>query len=163
MEVEVAPCHTRWVYYNGSGFAWSPGPGRKETTRPAGVEPRGETLRVRPRYRRSSSMAAVQTVTDAEFDQKVLQAEGPVVVDFWAPWCGPCLRLAPILEEVAQELGDGVAVYKLNTDENPSSPGTFGVMSIPTLIVFRNGQEVDRIAGLLPKDALRQKLQAAFN
>jgi len=108
-------------------------------------------------------MAAVQTVTDAEFDQKVLQAEGPVVVDFWAPWCGPCLRLAPILEEVAQELGDGVAVYKLNTDENPSSPGKFGVMSIPTLIVFRNGQEVDRIVGLLPKDALRQKLQAAFN
>ncbi|HLT59204.1 MAG: thioredoxin [Limnochordales bacterium] len=108
-------------------------------------------------------MAAVQAVTDAEFDQKVLQAEGPVVVDFWAPWCGPCLRLAPILEEVAQELGDSVTVYKLNTDENPHSPGKFGVMSIPTLIVFRNGQEVDRIVGLLPKDALREKLQAAAN
>ncbi len=107
-------------------------------------------------------MGAVMTVTDAEFDQKVLQGQGSVVVDFWAPWCGPCRRLAPILEEVAAEMGDRLTVYKLNTDENPSAPGRFGVMSIPTLIVFRNGQEVDRIVGALPKELLRQKLEAAL-
>jgi len=102
-------------------------------------------------------------LTDAEFDQKVLKSETPVVVDFWAPWCGPCRRLAPILEEVAAEMGDRLQVYKLNTDENPQSPGRYGVMSIPTLIVFRNGQEVDRIVGALPKEILREKLEAAIS
>ncbi|MFO7311393.1 MAG: thioredoxin [Bacillota bacterium] len=108
-------------------------------------------------------MAAVMNLTDAEFDQKVLKSETPVVVDFWAPWCGPCRRLAPILEEVAAEMGDRLQVYKLNTDENPQSPGRYGVMSIPTLIVFRNGQEVDRIVGALPKEILREKLEAAIS
>jgi len=108
-------------------------------------------------------VAAVMNLTDAEFDQKVLKSEKPVVVDFWAPWCGPCRRLAPILEEVAAEMGDRLQVYKLNTDENPQSPGRYGVMSIPTLIVFRNGQEVDRIVGALPKEILREKLEAAIS
>jgi len=108
-------------------------------------------------------VAAVMNLTDAEFDQKVLKSETPVVVDFWAPWCGPCRRLAPILEEVAAEMGDRLQVYKLNTDENPQSPGRYGVMSIPTLIVFRNGQEVDRIVGALPKEILREKLEAAIS
>src|SRR5690606_3632623 len=116
-----------------------------------------------PAYREVVAVAAVMNLTDAEFDQKVLKSETPVVVDFWAPWCGPCRRLAPILEEVAAEMGDRLQVYKLNTDENPQSPGRYGVMSIPTLIVFRNGQEVDRIVGALPKEILREKLEAAIS
>lgn len=107
-------------------------------------------------------MANVANITDAEFQEKVLQSDGPVVVDFWAPWCGPCLRLAPILEEVAAEMSDRLTVYKLNTDENQQSAMNYRVMSIPTLIVFKGGQEVDRIVGALPKDALQQKLEAAI-
>lgn len=105
---------------------------------------------------------AIANVTDAEFETLVLQGEGPVVVDFWAPWCGPCRRLAPVLEEVAAEMSDRLTVYKLNTDENQNSPGQFQVMSIPTLIVFKDGQEVSRIVGALPADALKEKLEEAI-
>ncbi len=107
-------------------------------------------------------MANVANITDEQFEELVLQGEGPVVVDFWAPWCGPCLRLAPILEEVAGEMSDRLTVYKLNTDENQKTPVSYRVMSIPTLIVFKNGQEVDRIVGALPKDVLKQKLEEAI-
>ncbi len=107
-------------------------------------------------------MAQLENVSTAEFESKVLQADRPVVVDFWAPWCGPCLRLAPILEEVAQELGDRAKVVKVNTDENPDLPGRYGILSIPTLIVFKNGEEVGRIIGALPKADLKQKLEAAL-
>lgn len=107
-------------------------------------------------------MANIANITDEQFDELVLQGEGPIVVDFWAPWCGPCLRLAPVLEEVATEMGDRLTVYKLNTDENQQSPGNYRVMSIPTLIVFRDGQEVDRIVGAMPADALKRKLEDAI-
>ncbi|MFO7264871.1 MAG: thioredoxin [Limnochordales bacterium] len=107
-------------------------------------------------------MANIANLTDEQFEELVLKAEGPVVVDFWAPWCGPCLRLAPILEEVAAEMADRLTVYKLNTDENQRTPVKYRVMSIPTLIVFKNGQEVDRIVGALPKDVLVRKLEEAI-
>ncbi len=107
-------------------------------------------------------MANVANITDAQFEELVLKGDGPIVVDFWAPWCGPCLRLAPILEEVAQEMGDRLTVYKLNTDENQNTPVSYRVMSIPTLIVFKDGQEVERIVGAMPKEMLVQKLEAAI-
>jgi len=100
----------------------------------------------------------VEALTDATFESEVLKSEAPVVVDFWAPWCGPCRRLAPVLEEVATELADTVKVMKLNTDENPESPGKYGVMSIPTLIVFKNGAEVARSVGVVEKDQLKERI-----
>jgi thioredoxin 1 len=103
----------------------------------------------------------MEAVTDATFESVVLQADKPVVVDFWAPWCGPCRRLAPLLEEVAAEIADEVKVVKLNTDENPQSPGKYGVMSIPTLIVFKQGAEVGRTVGLVPKAELKERILAA--
>lgn len=105
-------------------------------------------------------MSQIAEVRDADFDEKVVNAEGAVLVDFWAPWCGPCRRLAPILEEVAAEMGDRLTVLKLNTDENPRTPGQFGVMSIPTLILFKDGKEVDRIIGVMPKNQLKAQLES---
>ncbi|MFS8523311.1 MAG: thioredoxin [Limnochordales bacterium] len=107
-------------------------------------------------------MANIVNITDAEFDEKVVQGEGAIVVDFWAPWCGPCLRIAPILEELAEEMADRITVYKLNTDENQNTAIRYRVMSIPTLIVFKNGEEVERIIGAMPKEMLKAKLEAAI-
>ncbi|MGQ9568115.1 MAG: thioredoxin [Anaerolineae bacterium] len=91
---------------------------------------------------------------DATFDEVVLGAELPVLVDFWAPWCMPCRMLAPTVEEIAREYRGRLIVAKMNTDENPATPGKFGIMGIPTLILFKNGQEVDRVVGVRPKQAL---------
>lgn len=108
---------------------------------------------------RSLSMEAV---TDASFGDLVLRSEKPVVVDFWAPWCGPCRRLSPVLEEVAAELADQVTVAKLNTDENAETAGKYGIMSIPTLVIFKNGKEVGRTVGLMPKDELKERITTAI-
>lgn len=97
-------------------------------------------------------------VTDATFDEKVIQAEGPVLVDFWAPWCAPCRFVAPVLEEVAQELQGKVTIAKVNTDESSQYATKLGVRGIPTLIIFNGGQEVDRVVGALPKPALMARL-----
>jgi thioredoxin 1 len=102
----------------------------------------------------------VKHITDAEFQATVLN--GVTLVDFWAPWCGPCKMIAPILEELASELGDQARIVKINIDENPQVAGQYGVMSIPTLLLFKNGKKVDQKVGALPKPALKTFIQAAL-
>ena len=101
-------------------------------------------------------------VTDESFETDVIQAEKPVLVDFWATWCGPCVMIAPILEEIASEYTDQVTIAKVDVDVNPATPGQFGVQGIPTLILFKGGEAVERIMGYMPKDRLLNKLTPHF-
>ncbi|MBA7469253.1 MAG: thioredoxin [Dehalococcoidia bacterium] len=97
-------------------------------------------------------------VNDSSFDQMVLQSKTPVLVDFWAAWCGPCRMVAPIVEELAGEYEGKVTVVKLNVDENPKTASQYGVMSIPTLLVFKDGAPVSNIVGFRPKAELKRNL-----
>ncbi len=105
-------------------------------------------------------MAEPVHVSDATFDSEVIKAEVPVLVDFWADWCGPCKMLAPVVADLAKEYGARVKVAKLDVDANPNVAGKFGVMSIPTLILFKQGEAVQRLVGYQPKSALKAKLDA---
>lgn len=105
---------------------------------------------------------ADMNITDATFDAVVLKSAKPVLVDFWAVWCGPCRMQGPIVEEVAKEMGEKAVVGKLNVDENPQMASTYGVMSIPTLIVFKNGQPIKQFVGVQTKDTLVKALTAAL-
>ncbi|HBS40073.1 thioredoxin TrxA [Rhodospirillales bacterium] len=98
-------------------------------------------------------------VTDSSFQTDVLGAEGPVVVDFWAEWCGPCKQIAPALEEISAEMGDRVTIAKINIDDNPETPSNYGVRGIPTLIMFKNGEVADTKVGALPKNQLQQWIE----
>lgn len=104
---------------------------------------------------------SLSAVTDTNFQAEVLESEQPVLVDFWAPWCGPCRVVAPVLEEIAGERDD-LKIVKLNTDENPAISAQFQVLSIPTLILFRNGQPVKKVVGAYPKRKLVQELEPAL-
>ncbi len=97
------------------------------------------------------------TLTDDNFTDAI-SGDQPVLVDFWAEWCGPCKMIAPVLEEIAQEHGDAITIAKLNIDENPRTPASFDVMSIPTMVVFQNGVEKKRIVGARPKAAMLSEL-----
>ena len=101
-------------------------------------------------------------LSDAEFDDTISQSNVPVLVDFWAPWCGPCRMLGPIIEELAEDYAGKVVFAKVNTDENPATSGKFDIMSIPTLLLFRDGRLIDRAVGMRPKPALKDWIDAAI-
>lgn len=107
-------------------------------------------------------MADITEVTDANFQAEVVESETPVLVDFWAPWCGPCRMVAPVLEEIAQEKGSELKIVKLNVDENQQTAATFEVLSIPTLILFRNGSVAKKVIGAYPKKRLEAELEPAL-
>jgi thioredoxin 1 len=101
----------------------------------------------------------VAEVTDSNFQAEVIESEVPVLVDFWAPWCGPCRMVAPVVEEIAQERGDQLKVVKMNIDENTDTAVQFNVLSIPTLMVFRNGEVAKTVIGAYPKRKLEAELE----
>jgi thioredoxin 1 len=103
-----------------------------------------------------------KAVTDATFATEVLQADKPVLVDFWAEWCGPCKKIAPVLEELAEKYAGQVEIVKLNTDENPNTTRNYGVMSIPTLTVFKGGEPVQSVVGAQPKSSLAKLIESAL-
>jgi len=107
--------------------------------------------------------ALISEVNDSNFEQVVLKSEKPVVVDFWAPWCQPCRIIAPIIEELAQEYNGKVIFAKLNTDDNMQTTMRFGIRGIPTLLIFKNGQEVGRIVGARPKRDLKNEIERVLS
>ncbi len=103
---------------------------------------------------------AVTVLTESNWQAEVINSDKPVVVDFWAPWCGPCRIIAPIVEELAMEMGDKVKFGKLNTDENPNIAMRYGIRAIPTIMLFKSGEVVDTRIGVQPKEALRQMINS---
>ena len=106
---------------------------------------------------------AVGKVSDANFETEVLKSTSPVVVDFWAEWCGPCRMIAPALEEIAGDIGDQVEIVKLNIDENPDTPGRYGVRGIPTMLLFKGGQPVAQKVGAAPRSHIQQWLEGELS
>jgi thioredoxin 1 len=105
---------------------------------------------------------SIAEVTDSNFQAEVIESEVPVLVDFWAPWCGPCRMVAPVVEEIAEERGEALKVVKINIDENQNTAVQFNVMSIPTLMLFRNGEVAKTVIGAYPKRKLEAELEPAL-
>ncbi len=108
-------------------------------------------------------MSKELTITDSSFEQDVLKSEVPVLVDFWAPWCSPCKIVAPIVEEIAGDYDGKIKVGKVNTDENQQIAAKYGIMSIPTLMIFKNGEPAERIVGAQPKQAITEKIDSVLS
>lgn len=99
-------------------------------------------------------------ITDAMFENSVIKSDIPVLLDFWAPWCGPCRAIAPVIDELSQEYADKVSFCKMNVDENPVTPAKFSIRAIPTLILFKNGEIVEQITGAVSKSALKEMIDS---
>jgi thioredoxin 1 len=108
-------------------------------------------------------MAKPGAVNDGQFESEVLKAEVPVLVDFWAPWCGPCLMVEPVVEELAEEYGDKVKFLRMNTDDNFNTASQYGIRAIPTLLVFKGGQPVGQVIGFRPKSDLKRVIDQALS
>lgn len=124
-----------------------------------------EASKIRPkredgRKDRRKDRRMVKEVTDNDFEQEVLKSALPAMVDMWAPWCGPCRMLGPVVEKLAEDFKDKVKVCKLNVDENPQTASAYGVRSIPLVLFFKNGQKVDESLGAVPENILRPKVEA---
>ncbi len=107
-------------------------------------------------------MSDVRETTDATWDADVLKSDLPVLVDFWAPWCGPCRMVAPIVQELSEEYKDKVSFFKMNTDENPTVPSKHGIRSIPSLLIFKNGELKGTVVGFRPKSDLKKRIDEAL-
>ena len=107
-------------------------------------------------------MAEISDVTDATFENEVLKSTTPVLVDFWAEWCGPCKAIAPIVKEIADDNGDKLKVVKINIDASPQTPGTYGIRSIPTILMFKDGQVVSQLTGARPKGDFEELVEGVL-
>lgn len=105
-------------------------------------------------------MAKALNITDSNFEEVVLKSDKPVLVDFWATWCGPCLMMAPVVDELANDYADKAVIAKLDVDANPLNAQKYGIRSIPTMLIFKNGKIVDKLIGASPKNVLKSKLDA---
>jgi thioredoxin 1 len=101
-------------------------------------------------------------ITDNDFEQEVINSSEPVLIDFWAEWCGPCRMLTPIVEELSKEMGDKIKIVKMNIDDHPGSPSSLGIRSIPTMVIFKDGKQVSTKVGVLPKNSIKEWIESSI-